>query len=255
MGNTVDISNYGITTISTNVIFLLDTSSSMDEERIAQLNHAMRETLNALKEKGEKVEEDVFVRVIRFSTHAEWIMGDEEAGVLIDDAIKQWKDLAPGGLTNTAEAINECLKALQMKYFNYRSKKPVVVLVTDGESIDPTETRLAVDKLKTALSGNTGKEKVIRIAIGIGDYNPDELNYFASRGTICNEYGTFENVPLVLSASNSNEIADLVTRMVASDNYAPFESPYQIGGDQAEFDDDEPIVIDFASTYTDIWDD
>ena len=213
----------GLTTTCTNIVFLLDASGSMSGERISQLNYAMHETLNELVKEGLKSETDIFVRIIKFNSDLEWVVGDETQGILVDDAVKAWKDLTATGGTDTAGAIEESLKSFKTKYFGYRNKKPIIILVTDGESNDPKETKKAVDKLKVAMSGNTGKEKIVRIAVGVEDYNPDELDYFASKGTIVDDNGTRENVPLVFGVSSASAIATVIKNVAVS-------SLYSVGG-------------------------
>lgn len=254
----------GITTVCTNILFLLDASGSMSGERISQLNYAMQETLNVLVEEGLKSETEIFVRVIKFNSGLDWVIGDETKGVLVDDAVRMWKDLEAAGGTDTAGAIDESLKAFKTEYFGYKNKKPIVILVTDGESNDPQETKRSVDKLKTAMSGNTGKEKIVRIAVGVEDHNETELNYFASKGKIIDDAGERDNVPLVFGVSDATAIAKVIKNVAVS-------SLYSVGGagavalkdnddasgnqDQAAelAIDDTPIVIENTSDTTETW--
>jgi uncharacterized protein YegL len=254
----------GITTVCTNLVFLLDASGSMSGERISQLNYAMQETLNVLVEEGLKNETEIFVRVIKFNSGLDWVIGDATKGVLVDDAVRMWKDLEAAGGTDTAGAIDESLKAFKTEYFGYRNKKPIVILVTDGESNDPQETKRSVDKLKTAMSGNTGKEKIVRIAVGVEDHNEAELNYFASLGNIIDDSGERNNVPLVFGVSDATAIAKVIKNVAVS-------SLYSVGGagavalkdnddtsnDQEEAAvlaiDDTPIVIENTTETTETW--
>ena len=254
----------GLSTTCTNIVFLLDASGSMSGERISQLNYAMQETLNELVKESTKSEMDIFVRIIKFNSDLEWVVGDECKGVLVDDAVKAWKDLVATGGTNTAGAIEESLKAFKAKYYGYRNKKPVVILVTDGESNDAKETKRAVDKLKVAMSGNTGKEKIVRIAIGVEDHNEDELNYFASKGDIIDDTGERKNAPLVFGVSSASAISRVIKNVAVS-------SLYSVGGAGAvAFDDsngstnntnqtadltidDTPVLIDNRTETTQTW--
>ena len=166
----------GVTAICTNIIFILDTSGSMSGTRINQLNYGMSETLNTLVEESLKQETEVFIRVIKFNSSVDWVVGSESQGVAVEDVARAWQNLTATGGTDTASAIEESLKALRTQYIGVRNKKPIVILITDGESNDRRETKRATDKLKVAMSGGSGKEKIVRIAIGVEDYDANELN-------------------------------------------------------------------------------
>ena len=266
MGNSLVDFKKGISTICTNAIFLLDASGSMSGERITQLNYAMQETLNALVKEGLKSETDIYVRVIRFNSMLDWVIGTEQKGVLVSDAANMWKDLDASGGTDTAGAIEETLKALKTEYFGYKNKKPIVILITDGESNDPQQTKDAVDQLRYAMSGNTNKEKVVRIAIGVQDHNPNELEYFASKGTIKDDQGERKNTPLVFGVSDASSIADVIKNVAVS-------SLHSVGGAGAvalkDNDDnntqtntngtadlvidDTPVIVDNTTKKTSTW--
>ena len=244
-----------ITTIRTNVFLLLDVSNSMTGAKIDELNSVTKKLLVAIEKQGIKDEIDVFVRIIKSGTKAEYVVGSEEKGVLISDAIKLWKDLEAGGDGNMSLAINECLKSMTMKYFLKREKKPTVILVSDGEFTDSCETRLAVDKLKVALSGNTGKEKVFRFAIGVGDYKKEELEYFSSRGIVYDVWGNTENQPHTFETYGADEFARYIASMAVSGFYIPPTpvplSEYQDVATPTDLDD--TIIIDINAKSDEEW--
>ncbi|MBQ4509593.1 MAG: VWA domain-containing protein [Clostridia bacterium] len=252
----------GVTSICSNVIFLLDTSGSMYGERINQLNYGMNETLNALIDVSLKQETDIYVRVVEFNSDIKWIIGSADKGVEIESASKQWRNLTANGGTDTAGAIGESLKALRTEYIGLRNKKPVVILITDGESNDRHATELASDKLKKAMSGSSGKEKIIRVAVGVQDYNAQELEYFASRGNVKDETGMHENVPFVFGVDSVEKVASVIQNVTVSSLY----SATQTGAVALENDDsgatlvrqdkdDEPVIIDTTGKTEESWDD
>ena len=158
--------------------------------RIFELNTAMEDALAVAGEVVYANEIDVQVRVIQFSSSAQWIIGSEGAGERPNYIT--WKPLYAeyneynNTSTNTAAAIDSANYSMHRKYLY----KPVVILITDGCSNDPEATKQAVDRLK--VSSN------IRIALGVTGANRAELEYFASIGNIEHEDGTVEeSVPLV----------------------------------------------------------
>jgi uncharacterized protein YegL len=242
-----------------NIIFLLDTSGSMYGERINQLNHAMLDALNELNMVSLQAEADAYVRIIEFNSSVKWIMGDAQHGLKVEDAANAWKNLSANGGTDTAGAIEKSLDALHVKYLGERNRKPVVVLVTDGYSNDATAMKNATDKLKKALSGSTGKEKVYRIGIGVLDYNEEELNYFASRGNIVTDEGEKNDVPLVFKVDKISDLAQILNSVTVSSFHSITQAGAGIGagtGNGANLAiDDAPMVIDMQTNATENWED
>lgn len=167
-----------------NLILLLDNSYSMNNGRIVQLNSAIPTLKNSLIKVAEDECVDLKVRIIAFSDEAVWEVGTIEKGVDIGSVI--WRDLDVVGGTSTPKAIREANKALRKEYLGPHALRPVVILVTDGYC-NPNEHGdylAAIDEMKKKLAGDTGKEKVTRVAIGVEDYNRNELIEFASEGVI-----------------------------------------------------------------------
>ena len=199
-----------------NIVFLLDTSGSMTYEgghRINQLNTAMRLVLDQLREFSAEEEICLYVRIIAFNSAASWVMGSTEKGVEINEACNSWVDLSAGGATDTAGAIRLARTAMRTAYMGTNNYHPVVILITDGESNDPQETRKAIEELREALSGGNPnkKDKVWRFAIGVEGYNERELVDFAMTGNLEDEFGnTIENVPMVLRIENATALVRAV---------------------------------------------
>ena len=228
-----------------NIFFLLDTSRSMDGSRIGQLNHAMPEALLELAKVARREDVAVSVRIIGFHSGVEWILGNVEEGVDVDKAAARWSDLQVGGSTNTAGAIDLCLKALHTRYLGTRNYRPVVVLVTDGSSDSLPDMKRSVEKLKNALNGGSGKEKVIRIAVGVQDYDEKELAVFASTGTVNGK----RNVPLVFKVDEIDNLSGCLTDIAVSSLYATLAWKGGKTGDKPS------IVIDSTVNGDSIWQD
>lgn len=212
----------GVTRSCMNLIFLLDVSGSMGfggGQRINQLNTAMPIALDAARDAAMQKETDLFVRIIAFNDTASWVMGDAEKGVSIDDACTNWTNLSAGGSTDTAGAIRLALTSLRTKYMGSRNFHPVVILITDGESNVPSDTKAAADELSRALCGNNAnkKDKVWRFAIGVEGYNEAELLDFAMTGTMDDEWGnTQEGVPMVFKVDNVTDLAKVLKNVTQS---------------------------------------
>lgn len=175
----------GISLDELNLILLLDNSYSMAKGRITQLNAAIPVLIGKLSEMADKNHVDLRLRVIAFSDEAVWKIGSIESGEDIKSVV--WHDLDVVGGTSTPKAILEANKSLKVKYITHGGNyalRPVVILVTDGYCNDNEhdDYLAAIEEMKKRLSGNSGKEKVIRIAIGVEDYNRDQLVEFATVG-------------------------------------------------------------------------
>ena len=202
-----------------NVIFLLDTSGSMDDQRMAQLNNGMSVSLAAIQEEAEARDIDLSVRVVEFNNFAEWIIGKTEKGEDSDVAINLGTDLtAKNASTNTAAAMRLAKECMHTKYLGDRAYSPLVILVTDGVSNDPNDTKAAAEELRNSLKSksNPNKDKITRIAVGVVGANQDELKTFASIGTINDDNGTHENVPLVFNVNNVKNLAKLLKNVTKS---------------------------------------
>lgn len=140
------------------VILALDCSGSMQGDRIASLNYALRTTLPELRKVAEENPEiDVRLRVLRFSTEAEWHVAEP---VAVADA--RWTDLAAGGETSMGAAFRLIAEALGPEAMTGRQLPPVIVLASDGYPTDDFEEGLA------ALFAAAHAQAATRLAIAIG---------------------------------------------------------------------------------------
>ena len=198
-----------------NLILLLDNSYSMINGRITQLNNAIPKLKTELSKLAEDESVDLKVRIIAFSDEAIWKVGTVEQGEDISNI--NWQDLEVVGETCTSKAIREANKALRKEYLGAHALRPVVILVTDGYCTDDhSEYLAAIDEMKKRLAGNSGKEKITRIAIGVEGYNRDELVEFASEGFINDE-----KQPLIFEVDDAEKLGKVinwvtVTSMISS---------------------------------------
>ena len=140
------------------VLLALDCSGSMQGDRIASLNYAMRTTLPELRKVAdENPEVDVRLRVLRFSTEATWHVGEP-----IPVAQARWDDLSAGGETSMGAAFRMLGEALSEEAMPGRQLPPIIVLASDGYPTDDFEAGLE------ALFAAKHAESAIRLAVAIG---------------------------------------------------------------------------------------
>lgn len=204
----------GATKYQLNLIYLLDTSGSMYGERINQLNVAMADAVQIAKEAAMENEVQLLMRVVEFNNTAKWIFGSTEKGV--EDI--EWKDLLPSGGTDTAGAVELATSVMHRKYLGERNYRPVVILITDGDSNDPRRTVEAIDSLKKSLVSSTDptKDKITRIAIGVQNANESELRAFASVGNIEHQGTLEENVPFVFKVDDLSLLKGIIKGITVS---------------------------------------
>ena len=139
------------------LVIAVDCSGSMQGDKIASLNHAMRSAAPAMQEAAsDNFETDVLVRVLRFSDGAHWHLGS----VSVDTF--EWQDVTADGTTDMGRALHLIADQLTPAALPGRQLPPVIVLVTDGQPTDDFNAGL-----KALLASPYGS-KSLRVAIAIG---------------------------------------------------------------------------------------
>ena len=148
------------------VFYVLDTSGSMEGERIAALNKAMEETTWALSQQAEKnADALVKIAVLEFNSSCQWVQpeGPED----MEDFI--WSDLSAGGMTDVGRALKELDDKLSPDKFLQSDTGvclPVIIFMTDGYATDNYKKALEqIRKNKWFVHGT-------KVGFAIGD-NPD----------------------------------------------------------------------------------
>lgn len=155
------------------LIFLVDTSGSMEGEKIGQLNDAVENTVPEVAEiSANNADGEIKIAVMEFSSDIQWMYPEP---ISAEDFT--WQNLEAAGLTSLGEAFRELNKQLSqttgfMKQAS-GSYAPVLILMSDGEPTD--DYRHALEKLKT----NNWYRAAVKIALAIGDdANKDVLAEF-----------------------------------------------------------------------------
>jgi uncharacterized protein YegL len=139
------------------LIIAVDCSGSMQGEKIASLNHALRTAVPAMQEAAsENPETDVLVRVLCFSTSANWHLGPVEVDKF------EWRDLAADGETRMGRALQLIADQLTPAAMPGRQLPPVIVMISDGQPTDNFDAGL-----KALMQAPYGG-KALRVAIAIG---------------------------------------------------------------------------------------
>ncbi len=142
------------------VFFVCDRSASMDGDKIASLNAAIVEALDALREIAAKTPTaDVRVRAISFASRAEWHIPEPTHAATV-----AWRPLETTGTTDMAGAVSLLSEALDVGRMPRRGLPPVIVLVSDGQPDDAA----AFDKAMKRLLGQPWGKRAVRVAVAIG---------------------------------------------------------------------------------------
>jgi uncharacterized protein YegL len=139
-------------------IWLLDCSYSMQGEKIARLNYAIRESVPEMRSVAhDNPAAQLLLRTVTFSTTATW---HHQTPVPVDDFT--WQDVEVDGMTNLGEALILVSRELQSPPMPQRALKPVLALVSDGVPTDDWRAGLK------AVDATPWGRKAVRVAIAIG---------------------------------------------------------------------------------------
>jgi len=145
------------------LFFLIDTSGSMEGNKIGAVNDAVVNVLPMLNDISEtNPDAEIKVAALEFSSGVNWLYDEPK---LAKDFI--WQDVSAGGLTSLGGACAELAAKLSRSGGFMQSASgsfaPAIILLSDGGPTDNYEAGLA--KLQT----NNWFKSAIKIAIAIGD--------------------------------------------------------------------------------------
>lgn len=155
------------------VIFLVDTSGSMDGAPIGAVNSAIEGVLPELcSMNDENADAEIKTAIMSFSGGADWVTGDK----LVSPQNVAWNGMDAMGPTEMGAAFRELNKKLSIETGFMRrasgSVAPVLFLLSDGAPTDDYQSALA--KLKE----NNWYKVAVRVAIGYGDADDNILAEF-----------------------------------------------------------------------------
>ena len=155
------------------VIFLVDTSGSMDGAPIGAVNSAIEGVLPELcAMNDENADAEIKTAIMSFSGGTDWVTGDK----LVSPQNVAWNGMDAMGPTEMGAAFRELDKKLSIETGFMRrasgSVAPVLFLLSDGAPTDDYQSALA--KLKE----NNWYKVAVRVAIGYGDADDNILAEF-----------------------------------------------------------------------------
>ncbi len=155
------------------LFFVVDTSGSMDGDKIGSLNVAVQEVLPMIADiSASNADAQIKVAVLEFSSGTDWMY---ESGPVEAENF-QWRDLEASGLTSLGEACEALNAKLSTKgYMSEASGSfaPAIIILSDGEPTDDYKRGLS------KLQGNPWFKSGIKVAIAVGDdANKDVLAEF-----------------------------------------------------------------------------
>ena len=140
------------------VILLLDSSGSMEGDKINILNAAVREMLQSFASEVD-ISAAIHVGVIQFGRTVGW----HQPLLPVEDVINQWSDLTASGKTPLGQALTLLQDSLEDRNIvSPRAYRPTIVLVSDGKPTDDWGGPMA------ELLASPRASKAARFAMGIG---------------------------------------------------------------------------------------
>lgn len=145
------------------LFFLIDTSGSMEGNKIGAVNDAVVNVLPMLNDISEtNPDAEIKVAALEFSSGVNWLYDEPK---IAKDFI--WQDVTAGGLTSLGGACAELAAKLSRNGGFMQSASgsfaPAIILLSDGGPTDNYEAGLA------KLQSNNWFKSAIKIAIAIGD--------------------------------------------------------------------------------------
>ena len=183
------------------VFFLVDSSGSMEGDKIGSVNVAVRETIPELREIAKK-NSDAMIKMacLEFATGVEWMYPEP-----LDVESFEWRDLVAKGATSFGEACHELNSKLSRSNGYMKnatgSYAPVIILLSDGMPNDNWEREVE------NLWKNNWFKYAIKIAVGIGR---TEDNYQEVLGKFT------KSSELVLTVKDRDTLKDLIRFVTVS---------------------------------------
>ena len=142
------------------LFFLIDTSGSMEGEKIGIVNNTIREVIPELKDIGGS-DVDLKIAALSFSSGCKWLYSEPVSADTF-----QWNNMEAEGVTDLGAALHELNAKMSKDMFlkaPSASVAPAIFLLSDGQPTDDYEEALK------ALQKNNWYKYAIRVALAIGD--------------------------------------------------------------------------------------
>lgn len=152
------------------VIFLIDTSGSMQGLGIQQVNVNLKEYIDEMKNDPE-TKESVQITIVTFDSSARVIIDFEPVTTVVTPT------LVTGGSTDLARGIRKVMEVVQAKadFIKQKCRKPLLVFMSDGNPDSSCNWSAELDQM----NADYIMKRAIRVALGAGsDINDDTLSKF-----------------------------------------------------------------------------
>ena len=208
------------------VIFLLDTSGSMDGAPIGAVNSAIEGILPELcAMNDENADAEINIAIMSFSAGVDWVTGNN----LLSPKSVAWNGLDASGPTEMGRAFRELNKKLSIENGFMRrasgSVAPVLFLLSDGAPTD--DYRAALSKLKE----NNWYRVAVRVAIGYGEADDDILAEFTG------------NRETVLHTNNPEDLKRMI-RFVSITSSMVASRKAVANSDESNMDDNTSVLAE-----------
>lgn len=217
------------------LFFVVDTSRSMEGEKIGTLNSAVEDVLPEIRSlSGENADAVIKIAALQFSSGAKWLTYQP-----MDAEEFQWSWLSAEGYTDLGSACRELNSKLSRSAFMNDiagSFAPAIFLLSDGEPTDDYQHPLA------ELWTNNWFRKAIKVAVAIGDdANTDVLAQFTG------------NPESVLTAHNPESLRRMIrfVSVTASQIGSRSSAVGKVGADQVVSKQEEFVEQVKASSVED----
>jgi len=180
-------------------VLLLDTSGSMQGDRIEALNQGLLSFKDELV-KNTLAARRVEVAIVTFDSHVNVV----QDFVTVDQFTPPI--LTAQGLTTMGAGINKALEIIQERKSQYRANgiayyRPWVFMITDGEP--QGEIDGVIEQATQRLRGDESNKKVAFFTVGVENANMDRLHQIAVRNPLKLKGLNFVEMFVWLSASMS----------------------------------------------------
>lgn len=228
------------------LFYLFDTSGSMSGTKIGQVNYAMKDIPQIIKEVAEDAPNaKIEVAAATFDSSVQWITPQPQTP---DDFMNTWKDVSAGGLTSLGAALSSLNEKLSRKSFlgdnpmGYLA--PGIIILSDGDPTDDWQRPLA------ELRKNNWFKNAIKVAFAVGDD--------ANKSVLAEVCGSNEAVVSIEDPQKIRQYIKFVTAAVSktgttSQVSANTSAQAVVNSQIQTIDDNQPFVVDVPDVDDDQW--